>query len=249
MEQLTWLFDLLVKSLRAHLGDIFFAMYLRQELARAKPLWVETFMRLWEDNYNNYAAEQFLMYREELGINYLAPNFWNLHREDIRAGVEQRVEQIFRTTENRWTRQGPPDTDQEMLDTIREDLTSRKKLIAALEVLTMTEQAADVAVNALGASQFEKEWLSMDDEDVRNTHAAQHGYVVPVGSVFPNGLRYPGDTSTGNASEYLNCRCVARYRLRGAQHEGLPAAWPAIQGPSIPIDYRIGPNLPFGLDG
>lgn len=249
VEQLNWLFGRLIEALRPHLGDVFFAMYLRQELGRARPVWIETFMRLWEENYTPYAAEQFINFKEDTGSTAHPPSFWGISRDEIRAGVEMRVDQILRTTENRWTAEGPPDTEQEMLSTIRDDLTQRRKIIAELEVVLLTEMATEAAVIAVGHELFWKIWQSMEDDLVRDSHEALNGYEVPVNSVFPNGLRYPGDTSTGDPKEYMGCRCWTRYRPRGAQHAEESPTWSAIQGPSLPIEYRIGPDLPFGSDG
>lgn len=44
----------------------------------------------------------------------------------------------------------------------------------------------------------------------RAQHAAVDGEKVPLGGVFSNGLRWPGD-STGDADETANCRCLLTY--------------------------------------
>lgn len=52
------------------------------------------------------------------------------------------------------------------------------------------------------------EWISSHDNRTRSTHAGQDGQIIEVGKTFRNGLRYPGDSSYGDASEVVNCRCV-----------------------------------------
>ena len=52
------------------------------------------------------------------------------------------------------------------------------------------------------------EWSSANDERVRDSHIHLDGEIIPLGGVFSNGLRYPGDMD-GPASEVINCRCQA----------------------------------------
>jgi hypothetical protein len=42
----------------------------------------------------------------------------------------------------------------------------------------------------------------------RPTHVALDGVSVPFSDTFANGLRFPGDGSTGNAAEVAQCQCV-----------------------------------------
>ncbi len=53
----------------------------------------------------------------------------------------------------------------------------------------------------------EQEWLATLDSKTRTGHRELDGVRVPVGSKFPNGLRYPGDPN-GAPSEVYNCRCT-----------------------------------------
>lgn len=55
-----------------------------------------------------------------------------------------------------------------------------------------------------------KEWLTAMDENVRLTHQAADGQVVPLGRSFDVGgskLKFPGDPS-GPPAEIVNCRCT-----------------------------------------
>ena len=42
----------------------------------------------------------------------------------------------------------------------------------------------------------------------RATHAALDGTTIPFAEAFDNGLKAPGDGSTGNIEELANCACV-----------------------------------------
>jgi uncharacterized protein with gpF-like domain len=57
---------------------------------------------------------------------------------------------------------------------------------------------------------FEKKmWLTAGDEFVRESHKeCQSAGWVGMDDDFPNGLKFAGDQSTGDASECVNCRCT-----------------------------------------
>lgn len=48
------------------------------------------------------------------------------------------------------------------------------------------------------------EWATVGDDRVRPEHVLNNGVIVPIGSPFPNGEIFPGDTS-------INCRCHLEY--------------------------------------
>lgn len=61
---------------------------------------------------------------------------------------------------------------------------------------------------AIQAGMNTKGWLSSRDDRVRETHQPPlDGEKQPISEPYSNGLMYPGDTSTGNAGEFINCRC------------------------------------------
>lgn len=64
-----------------------------------------------------------------------------------------------------------------------------------------------------------KEWKSHHDKKVRKTHEAQDGEVIDVEATFPNGLLYPGDDSTNDPGEFMNCRCELRFEIVGEPKE------------------------------
>ena len=50
-------------------------------------------------------------------------------------------------------------------------------------------------------------WISAgDDGRTRDSHLEVDGEIIPVGSTYSNGLKYPGDTD-GPIEEWINCRC------------------------------------------
>lgn len=52
-----------------------------------------------------------------------------------------------------------------------------------------------------------KEWLTQQDDRVRDLHQLIDGEKVAMSSKFSNGLQYPGDPS-GAPEEIINCRCT-----------------------------------------
>lgn len=61
----------------------------------------------------------------------------------------------------------------------------------------------------------QKQWLTMNDERVRQTHAHIDGTIIPIDALFPVGntlMRFPKDVEmSDDMSEIVNCRCYARY--------------------------------------
>lgn len=61
---------------------------------------------------------------------------------------------------------------------------------------------------------IKKEWVSANDDRVRDSHAELNGVRVDVDDIFPNGLMYPGDPD-GEPAEVYNCRCSQRTVING----------------------------------
>lgn len=55
-----------------------------------------------------------------------------------------------------------------------------------------------------------KEWLTQQDDRVRETHADIDGTRIDIDDEFDIGVSYPGDQS-GEADEVINCRCTLLY--------------------------------------
>jgi SPP1 gp7 family putative phage head morphogenesis protein len=76
--------------------------------------------------------------------------------------------------------------------------------IARTETTAALNGGAFQYYDAVGAKS--KTWISALDENVRDTHVAQHGMTINLNERFPNGLMYPSDD--GEAGEVINCRCT-----------------------------------------
>lgn len=81
--------------------------------------------------------------------------------------------------------------------------------------LVRSETAATEAVSFGGHDAADASGLGFKvwrttSPDPRSQHAALNGERVPLGAVFSNGLRWPGD-GMGNAAETANCRCILTY--------------------------------------
>lgn len=63
-----------------------------------------------------------------------------------------------------------------------------------------------------------KIWLATLDERTRESHVELDGEQRPVEEVFSNGLMMPGDQSTGDPAEYMNCRCTLDYNIYGTKN-------------------------------
>lgn len=78
------------------------------------------------------------------------------------------------------------------------------KRIARTEINRSQQVAAMETERELGVEFHE--WVTAEDERVRETHLDQHGEIVRVGEEFSNGLVRPGDAD-GPLEEIINCRC------------------------------------------
>lgn len=105
---------------------------------------------------------------------------------------------------------GPRQTAQMVNQTVFGGLArSRATMIARTETIGALNEGAYVAAQESGLVS-EVEWLTQQDNRVRDTHMAQDGQVVPLGRTFLNGCRFPGDPQ-GQPEEVINCRCTLLY--------------------------------------
>jgi len=147
--------------------------------------------------------------------------------EEIRAYLKKRLLSLSEV--NATTFDGVEDDVSEILaNGIKNELSPaelKKELKSGIEryfedtrrggamTIARTETAvisSGIRFEAFEAAGIEKhEWLSAKDDRVRETHAKEDGHVVKVGDEFPaTHLHYPSDPE-GDASEVINCRCVA----------------------------------------
>ncbi len=90
-----------------------------------------------------------------------------------------------------------------------ERIATRAASIAATEAPSWLNQSRDALVVAQGFYTFNT-WRTENDELVRLTHMLQEGERQPVGNVFANGCRFPGDPQA-DISEIARCRCHLEY--------------------------------------
>ena len=97
---------------------------------------------------------------------------------------------------------------------------SRAQRIARSEAMGALNAAANAQAEWLGPEHVaRKEWLSLHDDRVRDTHRLADGQVVPLGQPFFVGqtlMQHPGDP-TAPASETANCRCSCAFMPPGAE--------------------------------
>ena len=91
------------------------------------------------------------------------------------------------------------------------------------------EKAAQWVFDNLTTFEFQQ-WLTVEDERVRDHHEDMHGEVVAIGHNFSNGLEYPGQ-KRGPIEEWINCRCFLE-------------PWEMQEGVKLPSD----PTQPFYPD-
>jgi hypothetical protein len=127
---------------------------------------------------------------------------------DLAASVTQTTQDAIRAAVLTARQQSLtiPQLSQLIADTTFGAITkARAQTIARTEVvgaLISGEYAAAVQSGVMRS----KTWVTQADERVRASHAAQDNMTIPIGSAFPNGLRYPHDP-LGSAAECVNCRC------------------------------------------
>lgn len=90
----------------------------------------------------------------------------------------------------------------------------RAVLIARTETIGAVNAGQLAAARASGVVEG-KEWLTVGDDRVRETHADQDGMIVALTERFPNGCLYPGDPAGGPA-EVCNCRCSLAFHRTAA---------------------------------
>jgi hypothetical protein len=104
----------------------------------------------------------------------------------------------------------------ELAADIKEDITDVGEISSrhAMTIARTETQiiSGDARYGAFQSAGIEfTQWVTSSDDKVRDSHMREGaGSPVPLGDPFPvTGLKFPGDTSTGELEEFINCRCVA----------------------------------------
>jgi HK97 family phage portal protein len=91
------------------------------------------------------------------------------------------------------------------------DMTPRRaETIARTETIAASNAGSRYAAISTGLS-LKKEWISTRDSRTRVSHKHMDGEIKGIDETYSNGLMFPGDPSTGDASETINCRCAEGY--------------------------------------
>lgn len=101
-----------------------------------------------------------------------------------------------------------PDVAASIMQAVTDISVGRAELLARTDMIGLVNGGSVAAARLVGV-EF-KQWLTAEDERVRETHADADGQVVPVDQPFTVGgtsLEYPGDPD-GPDDEVFNCRCV-----------------------------------------
>lgn len=102
-----------------------------------------------------------------------------------------------------------------------QDLSDNEYFLSNDRALDLAENGANIIAdygdyeNAVENGYTKKQWHTMRDSKVRDTHVLMEGKVIPINDYFDvNGskMRYPHDLSMNpDISEISNCRCVCEY--------------------------------------
>lgn len=98
---------------------------------------------------------------------------------------------------------------QRVADYFGEQKSFRSERIARTEVIGASNRGNFAAIEAAGVDY--KEWLTAEDDRVRDTHIDVNRTVLPRNDYFQVGtaqLLHPGDMLSGAPEEVINCRCV-----------------------------------------
>ena len=102
-----------------------------------------------------------------------------------------------------------------------QDLSDNEYFLSNDRTLDLAENGANIIAdygdyeNAVEDGYTKKQWHTMRDSKVRDTHVLMEGKTIPINDYFDvNGskMRYPHDLSMNpDIAEVSNCRCVCHY--------------------------------------
>jgi len=128
----------------------------------------------------------------------------------VRVFSEQINETTFKTLKEQFAESfAEGETRRQLIKRIQDTYgnikETRAKTIARTEVHSVSQTGTFAGYKQSGLQT--KIWVTVEDADVRPTHASLDGDEIPINQYFDNGLLYPGDPQ-GHPSETVNCRCV-----------------------------------------
>ena len=107
---------------------------------------------------------------------------------------------------------------------LRGEMIGRTEALQSLNAGRFQSYQQAIERGDILAENVTKQWKSLSDTRVRETHSAMHNQTVGYDAVFtsPSGavMMHPGDTSMGaGAGEIIQCRCHVNYRVRWGREE------------------------------
>jgi hypothetical protein len=154
---------------------------------------------------------------------------WSQDLDSLRKEFERELSEALANTKK---------VDREQFDKQVERVTrwvSTMSINAGTEAATSTDPDPVVGL----------EWVTMEDDRVRETHQQAHGQQTVTGKPFKVGgveLMYPGQP-VGDPANWINCRCVARPAMLGGETmSAVTAAAPQEEEPAAPApDEAVAP--------
>ena len=110
---------------------------------------------------------------------------------------------------------------QEITNRVKNTFADPEKMAAKASTIARTETLTAVSIGQAGLLENAKEvipglkkaWINSNDSRVRDSHLDKSqggvsGEIVDADEEFSNGLRWPRDLKSENASDVINCRCT-----------------------------------------
>lgn len=196
----------IVRAHEAHLSRILRPYYMAA---------YKTFSKMLNEHAPAVGKQRELKAMSEDDINQFAAEFtaeWVPKRvSNISKVTAQKItDTINKGREEEWT---DAQTAKEIRTRVSGIGGSRAKTIARTESHSSSMAGSFEAAQNLGVDNLRKEWLTVEDDRVRDDHAELQGEIVDMNDSFDVGgdeLDYPGDPS-GSPEETINCRCVLTY--------------------------------------
>jgi HK97 family phage portal protein len=150
--------------------------------------------KAWADRlaefYDSEVSDEIMMPYLQEHSRIQSENINNFTRDKISAALQepephQAVKDIFTEAESTWA--------------MREAITA----VTAMSSFGTHEGARSARLTR-------KTWW-VNSANPRDSHAALNGYSVGIRENFPNGLRWPGDSSAADANEVANCQCSVEF--------------------------------------
>lgn len=92
----------------------------------------------------------------------------------------------------------------------------RAERIARTELVGASNLGNDMGARSLAEENgltLNKVWIATIDGRTRDNHIILNGKTARQDEAFSNGLMFPGDPNSNNASEVVNCRCAQAYEV------------------------------------